>query len=41
MKLILLVCALVCFAIKGLGIPTGQIDLMNIGFALVVASLIV
>jgi hypothetical protein len=41
MKVIFLVIACVCFFVKGAGINTGQIELMDVGFGFVVLSLLV
>ena len=40
-KVICYVVAAVCFFVKGLGVNTGQIDLMNIGFGVFTISLLV
>ena len=40
-KLVCLIIAAVCFFVKGAGVNTGQVDLMNIGFGFVVLSVIV
>jgi hypothetical protein len=40
-KIVLLVCALISFLVKAFGVNTGQVDCMNLGFAFLVASLLV
>lgn len=40
-KFICILVAIICFAIKGLNISIGQIDMMNIGFAALSLSLII
>ena len=37
----LLIGALVCFIIKAIGINTGRIECMNLGFAFIVGSMLV
>lgn len=39
-SVVCLLLALICFVLKGLSVPTGRVDLMNIGFAFVVASVL-
>ena len=39
--LLLFVLAFLCFAAKAIGVPSGRVDLMNAGFALLVLTLIV
>jgi hypothetical protein len=41
LKTIMLVCAVVCFALKAFSVPTGRIDCMNLGFCFVVLSALV
>ena len=40
-KIIVLVCALVCFLLKALQVPVWRLDLMNLGFMFVVLSWLV
>jgi hypothetical protein len=40
-KTLCFVGAVICFFLKGLGVSTGRVDLMNIGFGLVVLGVIV
>ena len=40
-KIVLIVCALVCFLLKAFSVPTGRVDTMNLGFAFLVATLLV
>jgi len=41
LKIVFVVCAIVCFVVKAIGIPTGQFDMMNAGFAFLAGSLLV
>ena len=45
MNTILLVCALICFVLKAFNVSVGRndrpVDLMNLGFAFIVASMLV
>lgn len=38
LKLVFAICALVCFLLKAFNVPLAGIDLMNLGFAFVVAA---
>lgn len=40
MKLVLTVCALICFILKAFAVPVGTVDTMNLGFAFLVAALL-
>ena len=40
-KTILLICAVVCFVLKALTVNTGRVDTFSLGWAFVVASLLV
>lgn len=37
LKVVLFICALVCFLLKAFGVP-GRVDWMNLGFAFIVAA---
>jgi hypothetical protein len=39
-KIVLYVCALVCFLLKAFNVPVRNVDFMNLGFAFLTASLI-
>jgi hypothetical protein len=41
MKIIFIVIACICFFVKGAGINTGQVDMMNVGFGSLTLSLLV
>ena len=39
-RFVCFVAAAICFFVKGAGLHTGQIDLMNIGFGLVTVGMV-
>lgn len=39
--LLLLILALICFLLKAFSVPAGRVDFMNLGFAFIVASMII
>jgi len=40
-RLVLVICALVCFILKALSVNTGSVDCMNLGFAFLTATLLI
>lgn len=40
-KTVLIIFAIVCFVIKALGIPTGRVDCLPLGFAFLTCTLLV
>jgi len=41
LKTVFIVCALVCFLLKAFNLPVERVDFMNLGFAFLVATLLV